>query len=563
MKKLLSLFLLLALLTLPAIAAGGDGNIDGGGGGTGGGSTGSAWDGGDDGVRVTVLEGRVKKASVDYSKKQRSRTQRSFTKQCKLEYLRSTQLYPYTGQYTNLIPTTPWAGNIISVEGESNIAAIKSYFTDKATLENLAADIGWDYDTLTNGHYKLMLEPIAYFKYNGVQWAMTATEAALYNMKMHGDLKTQMWTLTHQNMPFAMFLERSDLGIAKWTGPTSGCQSDVDVFKQLGVGIVSFSLEDIEVVPPTGDFVYRTDTDVVTAVALTSGYDVTPDDNAFVRFTINGRNYNKQFVCPGGRSQLVWVRWHTPSTPQDITISVTSAAVPGLNTTLTASVVALTENVPPDPKFRDTHPKFKLADTPDWGSCKRLEWQQWIPMWHPPTWVWNDWLEEQVEVPGYWTFSIAEYLAELKTEYKLTPAERVKTDFTLAGGKREMKSGYGLEADCRVVVTCAGGVSNGDVTPAQNVVSVFPDWAFQTYTRFLEPDLSGYKAHWNFKKNDYSYYLDRVHFTPIWYPDDMEYVVPLAVFDAWTPAGQLYTTVSDSVRIDEGCAMDDWYIRLY
>ncbi|MEG2455108.1 MAG: hypothetical protein RSC08_02545, partial [Oscillospiraceae bacterium] len=523
----------------------------------------SAWDGGDDGVRVTVLEERNTRASVDYSKKQRTRTTRSFTKQCKLEYLRSTQLDVSTVKYTNLIPTTPWVGNIISEEGECNIAAIKSYFTDKATLENLAADIGWDYKTLTNGHYKLMLEPIAYFKYDGVQWAMTATEAALYNMKLQGDLKTKMGRLTHQNMPLAMFLERADLGIAPWKGELSGKQSDVDVLKQLGVGIVSFSLEDVEVVPPTGDFIYRTDTDVVTAVALSTAYDVTPDNNAYVCFNINGRNYNKQFVCPGGYNQLVWVRWHTPTTPQDIAISVTSDAVPSLNTTITASVVALPEKVPPDPKFRDTHPKFKLADTPDWGSCRKLEWQQWIPLWHPPTTVWNSWKNMFVPVPGYWTFSVEEYQAQLKTEYKLTPAERVKTDFTLGGGKREMKSGYGLEADCRVVVVCAGGVSNNDVTPAQTVVSTFPDWAFQKYTRLLEPDLSGYKANWHFKQNDYSYYLDRVHFTPIWYPDDMEYVVPLAVFDAWTPAGQLYTTVSDSVRIDEGCAMDDWYIRLY
>ena len=35
--------------------------------------------------------------------------------------------------------------------------------------------------TLTNGGYKLMIEPIMYITYNGVKTAMTANEAALYN----------------------------------------------------------------------------------------------------------------------------------------------------------------------------------------------------------------------------------------------------------------------------------------------------------------------------------------------------------------------------------------------
>ena len=41
----------------------------------------------------------------------------------------------------------------------------------------------------------------------------------------------------------------------------------------------------------------------------------------------------------------------------------------------------------------------------------------------------------------------------------------------------------------------------------------------------------------------------------------MDFPVALAVFDAWTPGGQLYATVKDSVYID-GSIYDDSYIRL-
>lgn len=66
---------------------------------------------------------------------------------------------------------------------------------------------------------------------------------------------------------------------------------------------------------------------------------------------------------------------------------------------------------------------------------------------------------------------------------------------------------------------------------------------------------------WSFKKNACSYYGSRVHFTPIWYPDDTQYPLPVYVMDAWTPGGELTATVSDSLQIYGSC-LDDWYIHI-
>lgn len=69
-----------------------------------------------------------------------------------------------------------------------------------------------DFDTLIAGDYKIVVEPIAYLVYNGACYAMTATEAALYDQKVNGDLRSKMGSLTHKNLPLAIFLEEADLG---------------------------------------------------------------------------------------------------------------------------------------------------------------------------------------------------------------------------------------------------------------------------------------------------------------------------------------------------------------
>ena len=56
--------------------------------------------------------------------------------------------------------------------------------------------------------YKIVIEPIAYLVYNGANYAMTATEAALYDQVVDGNLRYWMGSLTHQNLPLAIFLTR-------------------------------------------------------------------------------------------------------------------------------------------------------------------------------------------------------------------------------------------------------------------------------------------------------------------------------------------------------------------
>ena len=62
-----------------------------------------------------------------------------------------------------------------------------------------------------------------------------------------------------------------------------------------------------------------------------------------------------------------------------------------------------------------------------------------------------------------------------------------------------------------------------------------------------------------FRKNKYSTYNDRVHFTPILFPDMKNYTVYVEVFDVWCPAGQLSVRLTDQIFIN-GSVYNDWHI---
>lgn len=328
LKRFLALLCSLCLLLclFPATAfADGNGNIDGGGGGMGQGTSSNKWTPGNDGVRITVVDaesGAAVSTPVDFTNRAQNNVLH-FGKVNKLQYLAGTGLTPQSGAGYSYIKPAQAMPTIVSSKGQSNIDAIKRYFCSEYACKMVAQAAGVDYERMIAGDYKLLIEPIAYFTHNGLYYGMTATEAALYDQKSGGALRKTMTSLTHKNLPLAMFLEFSDLGIPAWTGSTTGTQNNSDIINALGVGIVWF-----DEVPPEGDIEapdveYRVDTDVITSVTLRTDTDLTPDNPASVTFHILGTTYRvSDVVIPAGDSQVVWVKWHTPSTPQTVTITV-------------------------------------------------------------------------------------------------------------------------------------------------------------------------------------------------------------------------------------------------
>lgn len=274
MKRILS-FLLAACLFLSCALAAGDPNINGGGGNIGEGTEDNIWNGGDDGVRITILkDGEQVSVPFDMANRDWSgQIDTCFQIRSKLQYKnQGYSLERKSGGYNNhVLPDDLKMERIIRENGASTIDFIRSYFTDEGTVRYIAETVGIPYDELIGEGYKILLEPIAYFRFQGRMYAMTATEAALFDARVNGELRYHMGSLTHKNLPFAMFLEQADLGIQPWP-PEQGRdqrQSNITILNQLGIGIITFHEEEPpDPEPPPDDYHYYTDTDVITAFSI-------------------------------------------------------------------------------------------------------------------------------------------------------------------------------------------------------------------------------------------------------------------------------------------------------
>lgn len=577
MKRIIAMILFAFIIAfsanITAYAGDGEGNVSGGGGGMGSGTAENIWHNGEDGVRVTVVRASDNKpvsTPIDLTNKDESNVLINFGKVCKLQYKSGTSLSTSTSEYTCINPSQSLP-KIISDGGNTNITAIKSYFCSEWAVQKISDWTGIPYDSLTGGTYKLLLEPIAYFTFEGFKLAATATEAALYDQKLSGGLRSKMVSLSHQNLPLSMFLEHADMGYPAYAGSITKAQSDTTIINQLGLGIVKFRDDGdggSDPTPPSSSTAtYRTDTDVITAVTLSSDDEIDPDHPASVTFHIGGGTYSMtNIVIPEGESQLVWCKWHTPPTPQTMSISVSASKGSLSCNSISASIVSMDGHEPPDPTASDRNDSFTASSVPSPATTLSNSWGVWSGYW-VPNWIWHEdwhWIsdsssptgghwedEGQWVDEGQWEYYFTSYHATLSASVSLMPSSH---DWSAKG--KEMKSGYGVTISVTGVL--GSNAPQTHVTAPQTGLSYFPEFKYQTYWRHLDCSPSGNSAALRFKQNIYSTYNDRVHFTPLWYPDGT-YTVYTYLEDAWTPAGMLSENLTDYVKIS-GNVYDDWHI---
>ena len=186
--------------------------------------------------------------------------------------------------------------DIVSVNNTSHLEAIKAILGDEQFLTDLCALMGGGltYEDISKGKYKIAFEPVAYFRYNGQNWAMSATECGLLNKYMKNyfssawnstnNLRALLGPLTHSNLPRSAFLENKDLGIPVYSPSTSdyyngnsNYNSDTCIIRCMGIGVLTGNSDDDEVEEGTAAAEYHTDTDV-----YTSFYAVNIGDTPFV-----------------------------------------------------------------------------------------------------------------------------------------------------------------------------------------------------------------------------------------------------------------------------------------
>jgi len=563
--------ILLSLMLQTNVFAVGDGNVDSGGSDMGSGTSTNAWSPGNEGVRITVVRASDHKMvakPIDLTNKHPDNIQMHFDKVSKIQYNNGSILLPKTSKYNYVNPSQA-IPRIVSIDGNNNIEAIKSYFTDEQVIRSIALLTGMNFDILVSGEYKLLIEPIAYYKFEGVMIATTATEAAMYDDQVSGLLRKRMFPLTHKNLPLSMFLEVSDLGYPAWSGSRTTTATNADIKSYLGLGIVRFKDAPTEPsVINSYDYEYRVNTEVITAVTVSGGQS-DPDNQTRVSFNINGTTYNVGNVYyPSGDSQIVWVKWKTPSTEQDMVINV-SVQGPGSaeKITINVKIIDLDKNPPPNPVADDRNNLFSLESVPERFEETRTDWGIWRPWWQE-YWVdrghwerdsWTDsegkehtsreWVSNWVD-EGWWEFNLDRYFATLSADMSIKCDNKNPT----ANG-RTMKSGYGINETVTASVSTNQSTA---ITYPQNAVSYFPEFRYETYWRLLERIQGGSSPKFEFQENKYSTYKDRTHFTPVWMPDG-SYIVNTWLIDLWTPIGMLSMNLNDSLNI-RGSLWDDWHI---
>ncbi|WP_042196331.1 hypothetical protein [Paenibacillus camerounensis] len=573
MRKFTTLLLIIValLLILPysSFADGdGEGNIDHGGGGMGNGSNKNFWNTHDEGVRVTIIRDSDQTAvtsPIDFTNRTPSSTILHFGKINKLQYKQGTRLTPNTGIYSYVQPQKALPFIIKSDRGQTSIEEIKSYFTDELVVRYIAEASHVNFDTLTNGNYKLLLEPIAYITFEGTKMAITAHEAALYNQILNGGLRSKMVSLTHQNLPLSLFLETPDLGFTAWNGSTTNRVNDDQIIRSLGLGIVRFRDAPTTSPPSQSNVQYRTNTDVITSVRLSTGSAITPKSPARVTFSIMGSSYSvTNIVIPDGDSQIVWVKWRTPGKPQNVKIQITASDGWLSENQITASIMDLDQNPPPDPKATDRNSSFHLLDIPAYSAKTATSWGIWSADWHE-YWVWISnwqWIGDG-KGGGYWTdygywkdngwwdYTRTGYTASLLAQHTVALDSKAPVD-----SSQSMKSGYGLEIN--TTTTLSSNAPSNHITGAQHAVTYFPEYNYQNYWRLHDLKDRSYSASFWLKPNEFSTYNSRVHFTPIWFPDG-PYTPITRVLDAWTPDGMLTLQMQDTITIS-GNLFSDWHI---
>lgn len=542
-----------------SVHASGTGNVNGGGGDLNQGKEGYSWPGvGYDGVRITVVDaesGQCMSRPVDYTNINVSALSMSivhFGKASKMDYRNGSALSPQVSNYHYLHPEKPLPQIISGSSQKADIAVIRRYFCSEAAAVMVADDTGVPFDALESGRYKMVIEPVIYLLYQHQYFAMTTTEAGLYNRLTNGDIAAHFPTVVMKNHALALFLERADLGFQAWKGSTNSARTTEEMIQILGVGIISY--QEQQPTEVAFDKTYRVDTDVIIAVELTSSTKKTPENSAYANFKINGKTYSHTDIyLPEHGSQLAWVKWRTPKEPGTVTITITSNCQTNVGK-FVAEIIDLDQNLPPDPQANDRNDNFRIPVKPAYVNTASLTWGEW-DCWWQEYWVWHSgsatsqgrWCDH-----GWYEYEWISYSASLTASLDFRSDDKVPT-----AANKKIKSGYGVQADVAARVLSAAPSSH--ITGLQNAVAYFPEFNYQTYWRLLKRLDTGYSSSFEFQQNEYSTYGRPVHFLPIWYPDG-RYTVYVNCLDAWTPAGMLQLHLTDDITVEDSL-YDDWHIR--
>lgn len=319
--------------------------------------------------------------------------------------------------------------------------------------------------------------------------------------------------------------------------------------KSISFTVVNVNSLGLAAVEPNAD--YREGKDVVTSYVLfnNSPVDVITDTGCSVNFkVINAKGeeiytaVKSKAVVPMYGTNIVYFKWHIPEDSAGSSFSCIATVNTGSfadtdekdnSDTLTRIIAEDIYSSVPDTIYEREKPKgFTVPKTPDTSTGAA---------------VWTE-----------WTYANGKYTEKT---YGLCvsdsiPSLKPDTDSPSAvaeGGSMTMGSGYGVTLTWAPLVKNVTGYSkpgSSAYTSVQTAYALIPEFGFEFENdRFRS--LDNVNDIFCFEKNDADRAKNRLHFTPIWYPDG-KYEMSVTALDFWTPAG-----MSETVRTTKTVQISD------
>jgi hypothetical protein len=308
---------------------------------------------------------------------------------------------------------------------------------------------------------------------------------------------------------------------------------------------------------------YRTGTTVISSFNIinNSRHDVLPEHNNTVTFesyyydgdtkvVISSQTWN-QAVVPAQEKSLVYFKWTVPDDIAGMKVYCTAT----VNADYTIEEYTATNNTDrlalivvdklysqtPDTQFEKNKPNgFTIPAVPS-ARVGKATWTMWV-------------YENGAFAQKKYGIAISSTAPTIRPDEGSPSAEYVN-------GYWQMRSGYGFCVGYRPKLTGIAGYlvpAGSAYTSVQQAYVAFPEYKYSTSISCFRT-LQKVGDIWRFEANPYADECERLHFTPLWYPNG-EYTVSVTASEVWTPVGMLTTVRNSNVIHIVDSAYDDWYV---
>ena len=317
----------------------------------------------------------------------------------------------------------------------------------------------------------------------------------------------------------------------------------------------------IQAITPNSD--YRAGMTVITSYCIynLSRHNIIPSHNntvSFEAFYYNGSSKIvvssqtwSQAVIPGWGNNLCYFKWTVPTAAAGKTIYCTAKvnstlSVNEYNTanntaTLTKTVASVITSQTPDTQYEKQKPTGYTIPSSPTTQNGTATWTMW-------EYVNGGFVSK--------TYGIAISTANPT----ITPDSGCPSK-EYANGVWKMRSGYGITMSYYPYLTSVSGAtlpSSTAYTVVQRAEARFPEFRYSTAVNSFRT-LQYQYSYWQFYANSNADGNERLHFTPLWYPNG-NYTVSVTATDCWTPAGMIQAVKNSNTITIVDAAYDDWYI---